>query len=442
MKPKIIHQQAMDYSFKAKQALEEGNYSASFELYKQAANLESQAAEFYFDKPEHEPTRSVLIRSAAFINLKAGLIEEAQKFIFFGLLNTKDELIRSQLNNALELAVSLRDLTPDTASSEFNYINLLRQRSIHYTIEPTELTYGHSVSLEMIKDFADGYLKSLKAYARSKLKRVLEVKEEIEDKVLREFECSINPLVTHSSYGSFKFSIANDIISRVGESPKLTELKSNVVSKYHNDIFINPLEDDDISNIKETYEEDEVNAIFRPLTKIKSNTTPYRVSYFDTEDFYKKSVNRIVNKQRKKLLTVKQLSPEDIGELENSIIHKRSSQDGKISKKTILREQLKTYEFDRETNIIEPKDSRPLILSDTIVINIHFDTEKGFRFYFEDFQIENWDIEFDRGLTNFYSKFFSKVKYLKAREKKTEQEQRDWEVIKRLIGNIEAVDNE
>lgn len=439
MKPKIIHQKAMDYSFKAKQALEEGDYSASFELYKQAADLESQAAEFYFDKPEHEPTRSVLIRSAAFINLKAGLIEEAQKFIFFGLLNTKDELIRSQLNNALELAVSLRDLKPDTASSEFNYINLLRQRSIHYTIEPAALTYGHSVSLEMIKDFADGYLKSLKAYARSKLRKVMEIKEEIEDKVLKEFEGSINPLVTHSSYGSFKFSIANDIISRVGEPPKLTELKSNVVSKYHNDIFINPLEDNDISNIKETYDEDEVNAIFRPLTKIKSNNTPYRVSYFDTEDFHKKSVSRIVNKQRKKLLTVKQLSPEDIGELENSIIHKRSSQDGKISKKTILREQLKTYEFDRETNIIEPKDIPPLILSETIVINIHFDTEKGFRFYFEDFQIENWDIEFDKGLSGFYTQFFNKVQYLLKTKKKTEQEQRDWEVIKRLIGNIDGI---
>ena len=65
-------------------------------------------AKFYFDKPEFEPTRSVVIRSAAFLNLKSGLIERAQEFIFFGLLNITDEIIKSQLNNALEISVSLK----------------------------------------------------------------------------------------------------------------------------------------------------------------------------------------------------------------------------------------------------------------------------------------------------------------------------------------------
>ena len=75
---------------------------------------------------ELEPTRSVLIRSAAFLNLKAGLVANAQRFIFFGLLNSKDELIKSQLNNALELSVSLTNLSPQEATKEFNYLNLLR----------------------------------------------------------------------------------------------------------------------------------------------------------------------------------------------------------------------------------------------------------------------------------------------------------------------------
>lgn len=437
MKPKLIHKEAMDYSFQAKLALEEGDYSTSFGLYNKAAKLESQVAEFYFDKPELEPTRSVLIRSAAFINLKAGLVEEAKRFIFFGLLNSQDELIKSQLNDALELAVSLTDLNPETASGEFNYINLLRQRSMHYTLEPAASKFGHSVSLEMIKDFVDGYLKSLRAFAKSKLRKIVDINEEIESKVIKDFENSISPLLTHSGYGSFKFSIANDIISRPGEQRKLAELKSNIVSKYHNEIFINPLTDDDISRIKKAFDEDEVNEIFRPLAKIKSNNSPYRISFFDTEDYNKKSVTRIVNKQRKQLLTVKQLSPDDIGELESSIIHKRSSQDGKISKKTILKEQLKTYEFDFETNLIEPKDTSSIILSEAIVLNVHFDTEKGFKFHFADFHIENWDTEYDRGLQGFYNQFFNKVQYLRGTKKMTENEQRDWEVIKRLIGNID-----
>lgn len=69
MNAKQQHQQAMDYSFKAKQAAFENKHNKAFELFYKAAELESEVAKFYFDKPELEPTRSVLIRSAAFLNL-------------------------------------------------------------------------------------------------------------------------------------------------------------------------------------------------------------------------------------------------------------------------------------------------------------------------------------------------------------------------------------
>ena len=48
-----------------------------------------------------------------------------------------------------------------------------------------------------------------------------------------------------------------------------------------------------------------------------------------------------INTQKKQLITVKQLGDEDIGELENSIIHKRSL-GGKVAKETILKQQLKS----------------------------------------------------------------------------------------------------
>lgn len=439
MKPKLIHQEAMDFSFKAKQALEEGSYPAAFELFKKAAELESQVAEFYFDKPDLEPTRSVIIRSAAFLNLKAGLIENAQRFIFFGLLNTSDELIKGQLNNALELAVSLNNLSSGTASAEFNYLNLLRQRSVHYVIEPANLAFGHSVSLEMIKDFSDSYLKSLKAFALSKFKRIYGIQNDIEETVAKELEKLINPLVTNSGYGSFKFSVANDFLSRDGEKKELVELKSNVVAKYHNEIFINPLTDTEIEKIKQNYTEEEVNEIFRPLTKIKSNTTPYKVGFYDSENFNKNYLNRIVNKQRKQLLPVKQISQEDIGELESSIIHKRSSQSGKVSKKTIFKEQLKSYEVDIKTNQIESKDNAPLLLTEEISLNMNFNSNKGFTFSFDDFRVEFTDIEYDKALNGFHSAFYNKLVALAKENDKNEEEQKDWEAVNKLIGNPDAL---
>jgi hypothetical protein len=172
MKPKLVHQEAMVLSSKAKEAMDAGRQVEAYELYRKAADLESSVAEFYFDKPELEPTQSVMIRSAAFLNLKAGQIEAAQKFIFFGLLHSKDELIRTQLNDALELSVSLRHASSKTSSAEFNYLQQLRQKSVHYTLEPAHLSFGHSVTIEVVRDFFEGYLKSLRAYAKSQIDKL------------------------------------------------------------------------------------------------------------------------------------------------------------------------------------------------------------------------------------------------------------------------------
>ncbi|MDD4554437.1 MAG: hypothetical protein PHP04_09570 [Bacteroidales bacterium] len=439
MKPKLLHQEAMEYSFRAKQALEQGKPSSAFELYIQAAKLESQVAEFYFDKPELEPTRSFLIRSAAFLNIKAGQIEDAKRFIFYGLLNIKDIQIKEQLNDALELAVSLGTLPTDEASREYNYINLLRQRSIHYVLEPANLAFGYSVSLEMIKDFSESYLKSLKAFAISKFNKVVTAGQKIEKEFIKEIEKIVNPLVTSSAYGSFKFSIANDFLLREGESEDVVNLKANVVSKYHNEIFVNPLTDSDIEVIKKDFSEEDVNEIFRPLTKIKANSSPYKIGYYDPEDLKKKYVGRIINKQKQKLLTVKPITQEDIGELESSIIHIRSSADGKVHKTTIRKEEMKRAEFDIDTIQIEPKDFAPLILTEKILLNVLFTSDTGFTITFQDFRVDYTDIEFEKTLRAFYNVFYLKVKRLASTTEKTEEEQRDWDIVKKIIGNPEVL---
>jgi hypothetical protein len=439
MKPKLIHQEAMDFSFKAKEAFDIGDTTTSFELYIKAADLESQVAEFYIDKPELEPTRSVVIRSAAFLNIKAGLIETAQRFIFIGLLNSKDELIRKQLNTALEITISLKNETSNSASWQYSYLNVLRQKSTHYVLEPSNLEFGHSVTLAMIKDFSDLYLKSLKAYAVSRLRRIIDLKEDVQEAIEQELENLVNPLVTNSGYGSFKFSIANDFVPRQGENDEIVMLKSNVIKNYHNEIFTNPLSDEDIDNIKHKYTEEEVNEIFRPLTKMKSNSTTYNVGYYDTEEFDKIFIKKIVNKQRKQLLTVKQISKDDIGELENSIVHKRSSTSGKVSKKTIFREQLKSYELDIKTNQIDPIDNPPLILSEDIFINMNFNSNKGFTFSFDDIRLAYTDIEYNKALSGFYNKLYKRIVALANGKDFSAQDQKDWEVISKLIGNPDAL---
>ncbi len=439
MKPRLIHQEAMDYSFQAKMILAEGNYDTAQYLFSKAAELESQVAEFYFDKPELEPTRSIVIRSAAFLNLKAGQIEAAQKFIFFGLLNSKDPLIKSQLNDALELSMSFRGLSSEAASSEYNYLNILRLRSINYVMEPSLPAYGHSVSLQMISEFTENYLKSLRAYAISKYKIIVNGAVQLLEAIEKEVDKIINPLVTNSAYGSFKFSIANDFLSRDGEEKEILELKTTIISNYHNEIFINPLSDDDIKNIKKKYHDDDVNEIFRPLSKIKSSNSSYKLAYYDPETYFKVYAPKIVNKQKKQLITVKPISQEDIGELEDSIVHKRTSQTGKISKTTIFKKQLRSYEADVKVNQIEPKGQASIILSEDILVNMNFDSNKGFTFSFADFNVEYTDTEYQSAYSGFQVAFYNKLIRLINSPDLINQDLRDWENIRKLIGNPDVL---
>lgn len=434
MKPKIMHQQAMEFSFLAKKAQSESNYSLSIEYFEKAAALESEVAEFYFDKPELEPTRSVLIRSAAFLNLKAGLINEAQKFIFFGILNLQDDTIKHQLNDALELSMSLKNMTQSEAHRELDYLRILRQRSVHYVLEPSDIKFGHSVSLEMIKHFVDGYLKSLKAYGVSKLKSVINVAGNMED----EFAEIINPLVTQSAYGSFKFSIANDFLPRVGEKKEIVDLKSTVIQSYHKEIFTNPLTDESIEQLKQNFDVEDMNKIFRPLTQIKSNRTAYKIAYFDIEDSQKVFSDKIVNKQKTKLITPNTISQEDIGELESLIVHKSTSDSG-VKKRTLFKEELKSYAMELSIDQIEAVSIKPIILSENIIVSFNFSSDSGFTLIFDDLNIVVTEIVYSKAIESFHNVFYDKIKNLSNESDKNEMQLREWEIVKKLIANPSAI---
>lgn len=438
MKPRLVHKEAMEFSFRAKEARTNGDFELSLEYYRKAANLESEVAQFYFDKPDLEPTRSVVIRSAAFLNLKAGLVEKAKEFIFFGLLNASDELIKSQLNDALEIAVSLGRFLPESNGSEFEYLNLLRQRSIHYTIEPSNLVFGNSVSLQMIRDFSDKYLKSLKAYAIAQIRQIKSINEEVIDSVVKDVSNAVNPLVTSSAYGSFKFSIANDFLHRDGEDPELFALKKNVISNYHTEIFINPLSDEFIMLIKEKYSADDIEAIFRPLANLKSPNSPYRIGYYNLEDFKKEFLDPIVNKQRKQLI-YRTVTQEDIGELQNFIVHKRSSQSGKVTKETIFRQELKSGEFDIKTQEIEIKGRSPILLNEEISLSVSFDSDKGFTISFDDLRVEFTGVEYTKTLEGFYANFFEKLVQLGNKNELSPEESEEWEIARKLIVDLGAL---
>ena len=80
-KPQQLHREAMSKAQEAFTAQQEGNYSSYLKLTKQAFGKEKSAAWLLFQKPEAEPTRSVLFRSAAQLAFNCGKIRESEQLI-------------------------------------------------------------------------------------------------------------------------------------------------------------------------------------------------------------------------------------------------------------------------------------------------------------------------------------------------------------------------
>jgi hypothetical protein len=433
-----LHEQAMDFSFHAKQQRGIGDEDSAINLFEKAAALESKVADFYIDKPELEPTRSIMIRSAAFLNLKAGLIDKAEKYIFTGLSNPLDISIKEQLYSALELCMAYKGMESQAISINVDYIYKLRQKSILYSIEPKLPVYGHAATLEMISDFSTNYTKSLKAFSKIKYKRQFltegVIYDMIEDAADR-FQDNMNPIVTSAGFGSFKFAIAADWLPRFGEDQQSTRLKSNMVLRYHEEIFSKQLTKENIQDFKDEYNDEEINDIFRPLLNISSRKNEFKVSYYDRNSLKRHYVNTTGDKLKRQLLPIKTLTGEDIGRLENTISHKRSDNKGHLHKSILLKQELKSGTFDYPINVLAPNGFDPFILTQQIVINVGFNSEIGFVLSIEDLPIESTNKTFNQALNDFYLNLIDHINYLNQKEERTLEEERQWSYITSIVSN-------
>ena len=412
MNPRKLHQEAMNFSFQAKEALLRGDDSEGYDLYTRAAELEAEVAKFYYDKPDLEPTRGIIVRSAAFLNLKAGRVEEAQQIIFWGLLNLKDVTIRGELEDALSLTVMLKNIPAGQAGAVSDYFARLRQRSIFYTLESKASTFSTVVTLDMVSEFLDEMKKSVRAYAASRFDRFVSTLKNIPanmDAARRQFEELTVPLFTGASLGSFRFSWANDFLQREAEHPEVSRLKAEIVIDYHDRIFTRTLDDGNISMLKQEYSPDELDKIFKPIANIQDEKAPYKVGYFDRETFQKHYTPKISATQRQKLLARDGTAVQNVGVLESSIIYVRELSRGRREQKTIFKEELNAYSLTKALDQIDPRDKRPLPLRKNLTIDIQFKKPTGFRFYSADFGVEDTDTDPQKGEDAFQGLLYDRI---------------------------------
>jgi hypothetical protein len=100
-----LHQRSMDLAESATLAQQRGE--SVVELWREAFELEAQAAALLANEWQAEPTRSVLYRSAATLALRCDQVQAAERLVVTGLMGHPPEEIAAELRD-LFVQINLR----------------------------------------------------------------------------------------------------------------------------------------------------------------------------------------------------------------------------------------------------------------------------------------------------------------------------------------------
>ena len=136
---KALHRNAMEWADLAIAARLKGDPARALAFFREAFDLEAKAAASVASNPEAEPTRSVLLRSAASLALDCNLVLEAEKLICIALTGDPPPEIAEELRDLLEQVhfarhFELRGITLHDDEVQMS----MAGKAIGYGITPTE----------------------------------------------------------------------------------------------------------------------------------------------------------------------------------------------------------------------------------------------------------------------------------------------------------------
>jgi hypothetical protein len=105
-----LHQSAMSYAAQAVDAETKGEPALAKNLFRQAYNFERQAAELVAPDETAEPSRSILLRSAASLALDCDEFRDAERLVAVGLAGNPPNELQEELRDLLETVYFKRHL--------------------------------------------------------------------------------------------------------------------------------------------------------------------------------------------------------------------------------------------------------------------------------------------------------------------------------------------
>jgi hypothetical protein len=395
-------------------------------LYKKAGKLQDEIVASLMELKELDGEQIESLRIAAIYHIKSNEVTKAKKYLYHALAYCKDKSLLMQLEDIIKEVL----LEGENAPS-YNYLKTLRNNAIEYILDPLNPYHGTSISLENIKDFSTYYLAGLKAYGFALAKKINKNIDVINVKKL------FTPLVCDLNYGSCKISISMDYISR-GETEEFTEIKKDLVKSFHENILNNKLSNEDVATLKKQFSADDLDQIFRPVSKIRSVANSYAVTFINKQTIGRVTIPAISHMQRSILLKKMEVIQEEIGILENIILYKSKDALGKSKSKTIFQEPLKTIDKEITVQEIKPAHYSTILLAKPINIDIHFDEESGFTLRYDELKIESQEKNYNAALTKLHDRIYQRAIYFATHDIEAYEEEQ-LRIIKTIIPNPRAL---
>lgn len=311
MNPRSLHIEAMNLLSEAELALKIGDGNQYQSLCEKALEKEHQAAQYYIGSPELEPTRSVVLKSAASIAYRLGQYEIAERYLDLALAGNLPSAIKEEIMAMIGKIRKASYFADEELSTDViftnGYLDLLRSNAINFKIEPKERhKYAHAVVLDQIIDFLKNIQSAYQRYSDVLFsKNFSEILGDRLQTLATQFRKENKFLTVGLEWKSFGISVAVDnkiMHHRDFSGDYYYRFKDGLFKKFTQEIVYGDFNNNQyLAELSNTYTEEERLHIFSPLVESLKPTSQYTVSIVDsTFD----NVIRQMPKLEKKALSV------------------------------------------------------------------------------------------------------------------------------------------
>jgi hypothetical protein len=317
------------------------------------------------------------------------------------------------------------------------YLQDLRKDAFYIKFNPLNSEYGTTIGLN---ELANVFLKNLSTSFSNFLSIEFNknFSSKFEKKELKNLLKSILPLADYRAvdfkFSSFEMGLSIDkVVNSKIEDIVIKDWVRNIGNEYKDVVL-----DENISNKEQDkfllrYSDEERQKIFRPIVviadmiKVKSDISD---NYHDIGLKDKKIAEKLTSQ-----LISKEKPENDIGVIESTISHKISNPYGRTTKKVISNQVLNNYDLKMFLNTIEPTGNRSIIFSKDIEVTMHFDSQSGFRFNFNELGVSSAGLDYNTVFRNFNDELYKKIKLIISGSKNS----MDYDIVNSIINNPEEI---